>query len=68
MAGPFAATDPRSKAPESLKVRTTNVWSCVMGLRVWQLLRGLLLEHDNEADDAKAEVGRTGRRVVRHVP
>jgi uncharacterized membrane protein YkvA (DUF1232 family) len=29
------------------------------GLRVWQLLRGLLLEHDHKADDAEAQVGRT---------
>ena len=26
------------------------------GLRMWELLRSMLLEHDDEADDAQAQV------------
>lgn len=34
------------------------------GLRVWQLLRRLLLKHDDEADDAEAQVASLVREGV----
>lgn len=38
------------------------------GLRLWKLLRCLLLEHDHEANDAKAQVGDSATTKTRALP